>query len=385
MPLRLRHLALLALLAWVVAMIHEKATTPGVQLTTAPPAAEGGLRLVMLLALVGMTAVVGLLAAIRPKEVLGPLRDDPQITLLAGLAGVLFLVSLAILRVDSAAYAVLFLVVILFCAYCNAAFPGRFFLVVAGVLVLGLVAFVALFGLPTGRVIGFIHPNAIGSFGLATTYFASRSGHPARYGLYAVALGFALAVNSRYAILAMAIIIAFEALQSMRHVTWPKLLLGAAAGVGGLLVLTAAADWIIADVLRIYDPARGLAGGISGRFDQYADFGWQIAERPFLGYGFRNREAYIPAHNGFLNFLLENGVLVTGLLAVCLGYAIVSNARDPGDGPLPRNRLILGHWIAWALAGFFEPQIINFGDTFALMTMVLLTDTRRIRSRPGET
>ena len=94
-----------------------------------------------------------------------------------------------------------------------------------------------------------------------------------------------------------------------------------------------------------------------------------------MGFGFRKRDLYQGTHNGFLNFALENGVIVTTLFFL----AMLSIFKD-GIARLHQSNtnkrdiiVVLGSWVAWAFAAFFQPQLVNFGDATGIMTIFLLT------------
>lgn len=228
----------------------------------------------------------------------------------------------------------------------------------------------AVFGMPDNRWVGGIHPNLLSAFALSGSFFASYSMAKYKWLAFYFCLTSAYLVESRYAIVSILIIIFAEyMIKSTRSFSMPIkvtrfLLIG--------LIVILSFEFFLTEVLLLNDYARGLGSGISGRSELTTLFYRQFIDQPF-GYGFGARERYIGVHNGFLNFILENGVVISFLFFVFILGKLLSLffffLRD-GDS---RQLKIVSYWVAWLFAGYFQPQLINFSDAFAFMTLVLLT------------
>ncbi|MBK5940034.1 hypothetical protein CCR96_12460 [Halochromatium roseum] len=192
--------------------------------------------------------------------------------------------------------------------------------------------------------------------------------------MYAIAFFFSAIVSSRYAIVAITLVIISDALAVNLRLSMTKLLLLMISFSAVVFILAIGFDYFLQTLLQTDDPSRGIGSGFSGRLDMYSDFYPQINQRPLFGYGFRNRNAYFPTHNGILDYMLENGVLLFALFFVIILARLLQCVVRVRHEWNRRDLLRIGCWCAWLFSGFFIPQLINFGDAFALMTIFLLTD-----------
>ena len=322
-----------------------------------------------------MLLVSGMFVFIRYLQIIGHLTLTHRSFLFFFAMFVLMLFNGAILwSHDAILYTLFFAASIFVLLYVNWIFGPSFFWVAAIAVIGMLLSFIVVHGFPVGRWIGGIHPNHIGAFALLATFFAARSEHSLRWMLYLIAISFAVMVSSRYAMIAIAMIVFADYLSSMTRFSLPRAI--------GIVFLSATVflallfgHEIIAQWLALQDSARGIESGFTGRAEMWNNFVPQILERPFLGFGFRQRDLYLGTHNGFLNFALENGLIVTTLFLLAI-LAIIKDgiARlQKGDAPKRDTIVILASWGAWVFAAFFQPQLVNFGDAFGIMTVFLLT------------
>ena len=320
-------------------------------------------------------ALAGAIIGFRHRQyIFSIIKRNTAFTLIGAVFLVMLLTNVFYFHIASLAYIGLFIVSILTTLYANKVFGGKLFIVFAIAVSATLVLFVAVHGAPTGRWIGGIHPNHIGAFALLAAFLAAQSGHSFRWIIYLIAIFFTILVSSRYAMIAIAMIVVADYLASMSRFDLRRAI--------GLVILSAMfflailfGHEVIAHWLALHDSARGIESGFTGRAEMWNRFAPQILERPFVGFGFRQRDLYYGTHNGFLDFALENGVIVATLFF----FAILSIIRegvvklrkcDKGK----RNIIITAaSWFAWAFSGFFQPQLVNFGDAFGIMTMFLLT------------
>jgi O-antigen ligase len=154
--------------------------------------------------------------------------------------------------------------------------------------------------------------------------------------------------------------------------------------------------WMLLDgLLSLSDPERGLGSGFTGRTNYWSD-GWAaFCSRPLVGYGFRTRTRIVEAavsleeinaHNGYLNMLLDVGVvgtmpLIGGLVVSLWGFsrrlASLSRCCSRLDaGQLKVNRdvcrisisLVVSNMVVWA----FEPYYLNLGVSHSVLLIIML-------------
>jgi len=305
------------------------------------------------------------------KSILNNVRTDLYFVSVVVLLILLTMNSVLLLNGSSLIYALLFASTLLVTYHVNHHFGDRFFWYSSLAVVLALVTFILIYGFPIGRWIGGIHPNHIGAYTLLATFFAARSGNNFRFIVYAAALALSILVSSRFAMGGI-IIILFSDFITQKKVNQNETLLKILLFF--MVLGFAYAIGVVHTVLLLDDPNLGLDSGFTGRADIWQYFWGQFIDRPFLGFGFRQRESYAATHNGFLNFLLENGVFAMMALACGLLWLMISTSiRYLKLGIRKGLTMGLAFWLAWAFAGFFQPQLINFGDAYALMTSFLFT------------
>jgi O-antigen ligase len=307
------------------------------------------------------------------KEIVYLINAEWSLLVLVFLVFVLFFNSMIKGNVESVSYVLLFASSLIVTLYANVLSTYRFYLLSAVAVLLVIFSFVVVHGFPVDRWIGGIHPNHVGAFSLLGAFFAARSQHALRWYLYVFALVVAILVSARYAVIAIMIIILSDYLSSFYRLNYSRIFASILLGVAAVTALVYGSEFLVSR-LAVFDPERGLGGGFTGRTELWMKFWPQFSERPFLGHGFRQRDNYDSTHNGFLDFGLENGVIAIILVGVLLLLVISENLRQiiqkKGQKDIVMNSAF---WVAWGFAGFFQPQIINFGDAYAIMTAFVLT------------
>lgn len=155
-------------------------------------------------------------------------------------------------------------------------------------------------------------------------------------------------------------------------------------GIGGVLY---------SHVLALDDDARGLdAGLLTGRQYRWRPAIELIGERPLAGYGFRTRGDMsdpegpkFNAHMGYLNLMLDSGVLGGSLLLYSLVACILLRSmkhlallRHRGKIFLYENLserlnyLILLFIVIYAAILFSEPIYLNLGQPFSVLVIMFL-------------
>jgi len=242
-----------------------------------------------------------------------------------------------------------------------------------------IVLAIAVHGPPNARWIGGIHPNSIGVIALA-----SGLGGLILFGLmgkaiYVLSLGVSIWVSSRYSVLLLLITpVSWYVLQLKRRVGFAPTLVLIVWASGVLLIFASAA---ISELFLLDDASRGIAGGGTGRLELAQLFTPQLEEFYLTGAGFRNRQGYMGVHNGYLNFILETGI-VPSLFMFCLFAVLIkdlirSELRDGRSGVV---RPLGGRFAAAMLFGalgssLFQPQLFNFGDAQGVLLILCLSVT----------
>ncbi|VAX04649.1 hypothetical protein MNBD_ALPHA03-2012 [hydrothermal vent metagenome] len=256
------------------------------------------------------------------------------------------------------------------------------------VLVLFLLGAVVIHGLPQYRWVGGIHPNHYGAVALALLIVARLCG--ATYYRVGGVLAFAatILVSSRYALLscfAFVLVIYVLPLIRARSGGLRILLFGVCLSFAVVAVLTIEPLWNIFDWLfALSSVERGIGSNLTGRIDSWYNFSVQFFQEPILGYGFRQRHMYLGTHNAYLNMILENG-LVAGLF---LGGMVLTGGRMLNASLTSDKRWCLyfsdrsrreyvsdfgfAVFVVLTISGFFQPQLINFGDSFGILVFLML-------------
>ena len=359
---------------WVFAIFYSTITIGERQLEFGQLVSGDGNRS-LLLAAGPILLISGIFVLIRYRQMIVSLaRTSMSFLLFSVMLVVMLFNGITLWNQDAILYTALFAASVLVILYINWIFGPRFFWIAAVSIIAMLFSFIAIHGFPVGRWIGGIHPNHIGAFALLATFFAARSGHSLRWILYLIALSFAIMISSRYAMIAIAMIVFADYVASI-----PRFDLRRAIGLVFLsafffLSILFGHD-LIAHWLALHDSARGIDTGFTGRADLWNNFAPQILDRPFTGFGFRERGLYDGTHNGFLNFALESGLIVMTLFFLAMISIFREGITRLRSGTTHKRDIIvvLASWVAWAFAAFFQPQLVNFGDATGIMTIFLLT------------
>jgi len=229
-------------------------------------------------------------------------------------------------------------------------------------------------GPPVDRWLGGIHPNLLGASLVAAVGLSLFGPKLWRDFVLIIALIAAASVSSRYAFatcLLIYILFNFFNYKSVGIIRLSIIIFFIAIAVIDLAINPY--DAILADIFKLNDQARGVGSGVTGRDDHWIMFWPQFNDNPILGYGFRNRQAYFGAHNGFLDLILQSGVIGTSFFIIfyvtrifLLTYDLFF-IEDHGS----RGRflsIILGTFFAAQL----QPQLINFGDPMGILTLICL-------------
>jgi hypothetical protein len=284
--------------------------------------------------------------------------------------------SFAVLSVNSLLYTALFFGCICCVASVCVDGPSAIRQMLYGVAISSVVFLLtafALFGPPQGRWVGNIHPNLLGFVAIVpaaiTLMLSPRIGAFLAIGCFAAAV----AVSSRYSI--MIILICYSIAVCIYSTRRFGLALTGSLLLIALPIIVAFVSGYLFDVFELDDPNRGIGTGATGRAELNARFWDQFASNSGLGVGFRNRTGYEYTHNGYLNFALESGLLVSaaffGLIASCLYRSFAEGIKNVG-----RNRTVSAIALllmACALSAMFQPQLVNFGDAQGVIFIISLT------------
>jgi O-Antigen ligase len=275
-----------------------------------------------------------------------------------------------------AVYAVLLLICVLVCSsfWC---LPERHRLLFYKFLLVVNVVYVCLafimYGAPHNRFVGGIHPNIFSQAGIALAFSALMflSGWKKTVVILA-SLFVAYLVDSRYA-LATVFIMYFGLLLLDSSVKAKLFSLVFFIALAAMFLFTN----IFSEVFSLNDANRGISSGASGRLDNWENFLPQLSEHPFFGYGFRNHDIG-GAHNGFMQYVLENGLVISFIFFSALILILISNASTVWHSLSDRTfqvhegRVVLVTLLAIVFAANLQPQLINFGDEFGPLTLMIL-------------
>jgi hypothetical protein len=230
---------------------------------------------------------------------------------------------------------------------------------------------IVILGLPQGRAVGYIQPNLFATPLLAAFVFSQF--RPGIIGVAVRILCFSMValVSSRFALIGCVLALVVHEL-TFKPLGWRKLSLLIFFLLAGLVFWPQ-----IIGILALDDPTRDLSSGFSGRDDQWRAALAAITDDPF-GIGYKRAMSDESGHNGYLRILLEFGVLgggliifLTGCVVVMAGVeAVVRAGKDPQQHRFACARF--GGLVALAFGAFFQPQLLNFGDTFGISVLFLL-------------
>ncbi|MGH1330189.1 MAG: O-antigen ligase family protein [Paracoccaceae bacterium] len=231
-----------------------------------------------------------------------------------------------------------------------------------------------LLGPPISRYLGGIHPNIYSASAIAAVSLALFAPRPFFEATTAIALACALLVSSRYGVVCVALIYVLFTLFNL-STTGPLRIAFILFLCTALLIdlIANGATSYIGAAMELSDRSRGVGSGLSGRDKHWAAFLPQFSNHPYLGFGFRNRAAFLGAHNGYLNVLLENGILGAGLLLIYYLIRLKELLIEAFSYRLNGARgRILSAMLAILFAAMLQPQLFSFGDAFGLLSLTLL-------------
>lgn len=269
---------------------------------------------------------------------------------------------------------------------------------VAGIGLFGVVLLtISLYGLPSTRTVGGVQPNTFAKIAFVGSVFLFIAGDRLRWLWLAGAMGVALIVNSRGAVVAVLLFVGIKAVLAVaRRPTWPRLI-----SIAGLVVVMASAtiptvlgtygvvDWVAEDVFRLDDPNRGLGTGLTGRADRWTLALAQVAARPLQGHGFQASSAVLReeyrlweigesgAHSGFLNLTLDVGIPLALVWCLILAIVLWEQVRTSLSPVTSERRAAqIGNTVGVLSASLFfwtiEPVYINVGHIFGLSFILIL-------------
>lgn len=305
----------------------------------------------------------------------------------------ILLMSLFLMRIEAFIQAVILLMISTsFIVFFDATEIARkrFYTLLIWLLSFHVLLSLVLYWPPQGRWMGGIHPNTYSQVLIICTVLVMACTRVWRLVAVPLFLALAIAVSSRYGILsilfAIGIFTTFKALQKVDIPTYVIAILLAFA-IGAVIVPELN---FVREIFKLDDVNRGLGSGMTGRADFLLYFSGQLAENPLTGFGFRQRGAYQGVHNGFLNTVLENGILISAMLAVLIIvkyftfiFQLIRNAAK-SDFHTIEQRIVFCIFSVTLLSAFFQPQLINFGDIMGVMVIFCLSYPITMRSESGE-
>jgi O-antigen ligase len=250
------------------------------------------------------------------------------------------------------------------------------------------------------RTIGWIPPNDVAKLAMVASVFCFFGSRNTKiFGLVA-ALTVILLTQSRGTLVSYVIFLAL--LQGFGRLNHSKLIAASAALVVVPAVLivdlftTNGASFAgLADqIFALSDDARGLDSGFTGRSGLWI-YGTQMFwESPIMGYGLRTRAAtimnalpspVINAHSGFLNMLLDVGVIGSLLLVLALVTNIWRRWRASKlEMGLGRSRIGFAFLMSAMFLWVLEPIYINLGAPFSLAMLLFIAAPIGREEKTGE-
>jgi len=261
------------------------------------------------------------------------------------------------------------------------------------------------------RTVGAIQPNQLARTALVVTACGLFFSGTTRFVMVAFSLAVVGAVSSRASLVAFVMLVLGYYLVSGLNVRKLTVTLVFVVGLIGVELASTAAsgDGAVSGAVRatlhLDDPVRGWEGGFTGRFEIWSAGVEHIARRPLVGYGFRTRETADPslgermsAHNGFLNLVLDVGIVGGALILLAFGYdigkrlRIVSALRVQTEDhwgldvreTRRLNTVVVAFSVTFLATWAPDPQYLNLGHPYTLLFMFLFTAPYFVQRRPSE-
>jgi hypothetical protein len=229
---------------------------------------------------------------------------------------------------------------------------------------------------PEGRWLGGIHPNIIGTIVFGASFFSLFF----RKSLWtdvtcAISVSVGILVSSRYSVMSVGIMYILYIAMSWDTVTRLRRVVLLAVGLVAVCWLFYDQFRLVDEVFLLSDPNRGIYSGVSGRSYLTAKFLEQFEGGMWLGFGFRNRAAYINPHNGFLTVLLETGLIGGALFygsTIARVYEVWKRWRSESGEARAFMAALLAGFAGASVTALFQPQLLSFGDAFGFTVLVLM-------------
>lgn len=233
----------------------------------------------------------------------------------------------------------------------------------------------------TGRGLANIdlNPNAFGFYAMTAGSFAlAASNRLLRYALVAASIFCIMVVDSRASLVGLA-----AAIGCMWLIGQPleravrRVIFGGAAIALVLFLFLAPLLGGLREILSVDDPNRGIGSGFTGRAERWS-MAWQAFEsHPVFGVGFRCHELVTGenAHNGFLAYLAETGVI--GGAAAFLLISAAAGRSWRRAVPEPLDALLLCASVGYLLHSVFERFIFNVGNPGSLLFVLWIVCSMR--------
>ncbi len=228
---------------------------------------------------------------------------------------------------------------------------------------------------PSNRWMGGIHPNNYAQPLLIFATIILINTRIFRFIGVPLVVFLILSVSSRYALFSIVVLLmifGFLRIAGSRGRYSPIAL--AVFFILVLFLLTIGYEFgFVNDVLKLDNRSRGLTSGASGRIDLLQYFVPQLEQRPFTGFGFRQKGEYFGVHNGFLNTVLENGLIIAAMLffLVAIKYLTwfhrIALGRYGNDFASREQLTGFCIFTMVLVSAVFQPQLINFGDIMGVM------------------
>ncbi|HEY8596430.1 MAG TPA: O-antigen ligase family protein [Devosiaceae bacterium] len=257
-----------------------------------------------------------------------------------------------------------------------------------------------------GRTFGGIEPNVLGAITFCGLVLAQTYRPKLRWVVTSLFLVYLLVISSRTYFIVSVIFLLIHLAITCRPSRIARLVLptAVAATVALLLIqFSASAPGELSNSLvaltHLDDADRGIGSGFTGRADLWAQ-GLQTATlSPWLGFGFRTRADEFSldalarsAHNGYLNLVLDIGVVGLALFLTTLLTATYLRWRRrrllPGTCEQRKlDAIFLAVTPPMLLVLFFEPTHLNLGLPHNILFLFVLFHTsceNRLGSEPNQ-